>query len=253
VVSGDLDAGIIVETNIAFIGYQPGADVRVISEVMRKHDDAIVARTDQGVRKPTDLYGKSVAIVPATTSQRFADRFVDFYKLDRSRIQFVNSTAPGIQAGLLNGETVAGAIWEPFRYNLQKSLGPKLVQFHDLNIYTAYGLVAMRAATIGRDHVRAEQFLRGLIRAQQYVSDHQQESIAILAKELGMEAPVLAAIWNEYELNVALDPGLQSVFEDAGRWAKRAQPALANAPAPSFAGVIDPSVLRSAQAAGLAQ
>jgi ABC-type nitrate/sulfonate/bicarbonate transport system substrate-binding protein len=249
VVSGDLDVGILVETNIAFIQYQAGTDVRVIAQVMRKHDDALVARTDKGIRKPTDLYGKPIAIVPATTSHRFADLFVDYYKLDRSRMKFINSTPPGIQAGLLSGELVAGSIWEPFRYNLQASLAKKVTQFNDRKIYTSYVVAAMRAAKLMQERARAEQFLRGLILAEQYVRDHRDESINLLAKELGMDAAILTAVWGDYELNVGLDENLLSVFEDAGRWAQRVQPSFANAPLPSYREVVDPSVLKSAQAA----
>jgi ABC-type nitrate/sulfonate/bicarbonate transport system substrate-binding protein len=252
VVSGDLDVGIIVETNIALIQYQPGTDVRVIAEVMKKHDDALLARADKGIRKPTDLYGKTIAIVPATTSHRFADRFIDFYKLDRSRIRFLNSTPPGIQSGLLNGDLVAGSIWEPFRYNLQKALGTKIVQFQDRAIYTSYVLAAMRKATLVQEHARAELFLRGLVAAQRYVRDHPEESINLLAKEIGMEPGVLTAIWSDYEFGVGLSPELQSVFDDAGRWAKTAETSLASAPVPSYANVIDPSVLKAAQAGATA-
>lgn len=83
VVSGDIDLGVLVETNIAFIKFQNATPIKVVASVMRKHDDALIVRADRGIRKPTDLYGKSISIVPATTSRRFADLFVDFYKLDR--------------------------------------------------------------------------------------------------------------------------------------------------------------------------
>ena len=126
------------------------------------------------------------------------------------------------------------------------------MQFHDPKIYTAYALVAARATTLMKERTRMVQFLRALIRAERYVQENQQDSIALLAKELGMDSALLKAIWSEYELNVALDPKLQSVFEDAGKWAKRAQPTLASAPTPSYAGVIDSSVLESARSAGSA-
>jgi ABC-type nitrate/sulfonate/bicarbonate transport system substrate-binding protein len=249
VVSGDLDAGILVETNIAFIRYQPGADIRVVASIMRKNDDAIVARSDRGIRKPTDLYDKTLAIVPATTSHRYADLFIDFYRLDRRRIHFANSTPLAIQAGVLSGNIVAGSIWEPFDYNLKNSLGDKVVRLHDPRIYTSYAVVALTAQGLMRNRARTVKFLQALIRARQYVLDHQEESVSLLAKEMGMSPEVLTAVWKNYQLDVALEDNLQQVFEDAGRWAKQAQSSLAGSATPSYAGVIDASVLKDAQSA----
>jgi sulfonate transport system substrate-binding protein len=245
VVSGDLDVGIIVETNIALIKYQAGADVKVITGVMRKRDDALVARADQGIRRPADLVGKSIAIVPATTSHRFADRFIEFYKLDRSKITFVNSTPPGIQAGLLSGKIVGGAIWEPFRHNLQTNLGKKLVQFDDPKIYTSYVLAAVRGADVPRLRDGLVRYLRALRRAQEFIRSNREKSIQLLAAEIGMAPDVLSAVWDRYEHEVAIDGDLQQVFEDAGHWAKRAQDSLRDAPMPSYSDVIDRSVLEA--------
>jgi NMT1/THI5 like len=69
----------IVETNIALVKFQEGADIKVITSITEKYDDAIVARRDRGISKPKDLEGKMLAILPGTISHRFADLFIDFY------------------------------------------------------------------------------------------------------------------------------------------------------------------------------
>ena len=249
VVSGDIDLGVLVETNIAFIKFQNATPIKVVACVMQKHDDALIVRTDKGIHKPTDLYGKSISIVPATTSHRFADLFVDFYKLDRRRIQFANSTPPGIQAGIANGSMPAGSIWEPFRYNLEQMLGDKVTQFRDPRIYTAYALISARASVVQRDRPRIIKFLRALIKARDFIQNNRQEAIGILAQEIGMDKKVLAAIWSEYDLTLGLDPGLEKVFEDTGAWAKQTQPSFQSISVPSYADVLDPSLLREAQIA----
>jgi len=189
VVSGDLNFGVIVETNVAFVKFQEGADVKVIASVMRR---------DKGIRTPKDLEGKTLALVPGTTSHRFADLFVDFYKLDRKKIQFLSLTAPSIQASVLNGSIPAGSVWQPYRYNVEQALDGKLVQFNDPRIYTAYGLLAVRGDFAKAEPARIRSFLKALIRAEAFVKDHREEAIAILAKEMQMDPSVLTAIWGEY-------------------------------------------------------
>ena len=249
VVSGDLNFGVIVETNVAFVKFQEGADVKVIASVMRKHDDAIMARRDKGIRTPKDLEGKTLALVPGTTSHRFADLFVDFYKLDRKKIQFLSLTAPSIQASVLNGSIPAGSVWEPYRYNVQQALDGKLVQFNDPRIYTAYGLLAVRGDFAKAEPARIRSFLKALIRAEAFVKDHREEAIAILAKEMQMDPSVLTAIWGEYELSVQADEGLLNVFVSTGQWAKATQKGLDAKPVPAYTDVLDLSFLRQADAA----
>jgi NitT/TauT family transport system substrate-binding protein len=249
VVSGDLNFGVIVETNVAFVKFQEGADVKVIASVMRKHDDAIMARRDRGIQTPKNIEGKTLALVPGTTSHRFADLFIDFYKLDRKKIQFLSLTAPSIQASVLNGSIPAGSVWEPYRYNVQQALDGKLVQFNDPRIYTAYGLVAVRGDFAKAEPARIRSFLKALIRAEAFVRDHRDEAIAILAKELGMDPAVLTAIWGSYELNVQADEGLVNVFVSTGQWAKSTQKGLDNKPVPAYTDVLDLSFLRRVDAA----
>jgi NitT/TauT family transport system substrate-binding protein len=247
-ISGDLNFAVIVETNIAFVKFQEGADVKVIASVIRKHDDAIMARRDQGIQTPKDLEGKTLALVPGTTSHRFADLFIDFYKLDRKKIRFLSLTAPSIQASVLNGSIPAGSVWEPYRYDVQQALDGKLVQFNDPRIYTAYGLLAVRGDFAKAEPVRIRSFLKALIRAEAFIGDHRDEAITILAKEMEMDPAVLTAIWGSYEPSVQGDEALSDVFAGTGQWAKATQKGLESKPVPAYTDVLDFSFLRRVDA-----
>jgi NitT/TauT family transport system substrate-binding protein len=188
-------------------------------------------------------------MVPGTTSHRFADLFIDFYKLDRKKMQILSLTAPSIQASVLNGSIPAGSVWQPYRYNVEQALDGKLVQFNDRRIYTAYGLLAVRGDFAKAEPARIRSFLKALIHAEAFVKDHREEAIAILAKEMQMDPSVLTAIWGEYELNVQADEGLLNVFVSTGQWAKATQKGLDAKPVPAYTDVLDLSFLRQADAA----
>jgi NitT/TauT family transport system substrate-binding protein len=244
IVSGDLDFGIIVDTNIAFIKFQDGVDIKVIASVAEKHDDAIVARQDQGITKPQDLEGRTVAILPGTTSHRFADLFIDFYRLDRKKIEFLNLSPPSIQAGVINGNIEAGSVWQPYRYNIQRELGDRAIQFHDKRIYTAYSLVAVKKGLTEQRQQDTTTFLRALIKAEEFIRDHKEEAIAILSEELNTEKDVLKAVWDEYQLIVDLDEGLVRTFRDEGAWIVNTQKGFDSKTVPSYQDVLDTGFLR---------
>lgn len=244
IISGDLDFGIIVDTNIAFIKFQDGSDIKVIASIAEKHDDAIVARQDRGIQKPQDLEGKTLAILTGTTSHRFADLFVDFYHLDRKKIHFLNLSPPSIQAGIINGNIEAGSVWQPYRYNVQRELGNKAIQFNDKRIYTAYSLVAIREGLANKRRKEITTFLRALIEAEEFIRDHKDEAIDILSEELNTEKNVLKAVWDEYQLTVDLDEGLVRTFRDEGQWIMRTQKGFGGKAVPSYEDVLDTDFLR---------
>lgn len=243
IVSGDLDFGVIVDTNIAFVEFQEGADIQVIAAIAEKYDDAIVARRDLGIENPKDLEGKTLAILPGTTSHRFADLFVDFYGLDRSKIKFVNLSPPSIQAGILNGSIPAGSVWQPFRYNVEQALGDRAVQFNDRAIYKAYSLIAVRRPFSEEHAKEIEAFLRALIAAEDFIRSNVDEAIGILSEELRMAPEVLRAIWDEYDLRVQLDTRMVQVFTEEGEWIKRSQKGFESKQVPSYNRILESKFL----------
>lgn len=74
--AGKADFSNIVETNIAFAGFN-NAPITVLCNFEKVYDGVIVARRDKGITKPQDLKGKKLGIILATTSQVFADRFLE--------------------------------------------------------------------------------------------------------------------------------------------------------------------------------
>ena len=243
IVSGDLNFGVIVDVNIGFVEFQEGGDIKVVSSIAEKYDDAIVARRDQGIEKPQDIQGKTLAMLSGTTSQRFADLFIDFYKLDRSKINIVNLSPPSIQASILNGQISAGSVWQPFRYNVQQELKDKAIQFNDRRIYKCNCLLAVRGDFARNNPADIRAFLKALIKAEQFVQNNRDEAIAILAKELDIDPKVLTAIWAEYVLGVKLDTSLVRTFQDTGAWIVRLQKGFEGKPVPSYQDVLSPSFL----------
>lgn len=169
--------------------------------------------------------------------------FVDYYGLDRSKIEFVNLTPPSIQAAVINGDMIAGSVWQPFRYNVQQELGENVVQFNEKAIYKAYSIVAVRAEVAEHYPDEIKAFLGALIKAEQYIQDNQEEAIALLSAEMDVPVAILSAVWDEYDLVVRLDEVLNQVFQDEGAWIQRSQAGFEGQSIPSYEGVLNPQFL----------
>ncbi len=242
--SKDVDFSVLVETNVAFIKYQKGADIQVICSIQEKFDDAIVARKDRGINTPKDLEGKTLGLLIATTSHVFADRFIRFYNLDASKIKIVNLSPPSIQASLLSGDIDAGSVWQPFRFNVKKQLGDKIIQFNEKEVYKAYAIIAVRKEFSEKNKSIVLKFIKALIKAEDFIKANQQEAINLLAKDLKIEPEVLTEVWDEYIIGVKLDDGLLKLIKEEGMWIKETQRGFKNKEVPSYSGVIATDFLK---------
>jgi len=248
VVSKDIDFGVLVETNIAFIKYQPGADVQIVCAIEEKHDDAIVARRDRGIKGPKDLKGKTLAILSATTSHVFADRFLKANGVAPGEVKTVNLTPPAMQAAVINGDVDAASVWQPFRYNVLKALGNKAVELNDPGVYTAYAVVAVRKEFAEKNPEAVKSFVRALIKAESYIKGSPDQAIPALAKEIDIDAGVLRKIWGEYSVRINLDAKLLATIREEGSWIHETQKGFGDKTVPAYSDAINSTFLAEVDA-----
>jgi NitT/TauT family transport system substrate-binding protein len=244
-VSGDIDLGVLVDSNIAFIRFQGENDIRVVCTIQEKHDDALVARRDRGITKPTDLTGKKIGYLPATTSHIFLARYLAKQGVDINGVTLVSMSPPAMQAAVIRGDVDAISAWQPFRFNAMKELGGNGVEFNDESAYVAYALIAGRSRFFDARTDECKRVLRALLRAEEFVEKNTDEAIAILADKIPMERDALQAAWKEYRVRVRLDQGILKLVEEEGRWIAETQDGFKGKPVPDYSITFDATLLRN--------
>ena len=144
----------------------------------------------------------------------------------------------------MTGDIEAGSIWQPYRYNVQKAMGDKVIQFNEKEIYKAYAIIAVRKEFAEKHGDIIRGFLRALIKAENFIRTNKSEAISILAKEMNIDPDVLSAVWDEYIIRVRLDNGLPSLVKEEGKWIKETQGGFEKKAVPSYDGVINASFLK---------
>lgn len=243
--SGSAQFANVVETNVAFLGYTGNKNIELVATHCESHDGAIIARGDAKIQTPKDLEGKKLGILQGTTSQIFADRFIDKYKLDRSKVQIVNLTAVAIQSSILSRDIDAGSIWQPFVYNVQKQLGQGAVVFADRDVYTGYFNLAVQKDW-ARQHPRlVDGALRAHIKAEEFVRSDREAAIALVAEEIGVEREALANFWEQYVYRVQVQPGLSQEINREAEWISKSQPQHIGQTPPSYDWAVNDSYLKA--------
>jgi ABC-type nitrate/sulfonate/bicarbonate transport system substrate-binding protein len=245
--SGSLDIGIIVDTNIAFIKFQP-AKLKVVAVIAEKSDDAIIARKDKGITTAKQLEGKKLGITFGTTSQAMTMAYLQSQGVNISKVTFVNQPPPALQAALTKGDIDAAGLWQPLRFNAKTALKDNAVELRSNPPYKARALVVVREDYAKNHQQEISKFLTAMIEAENYAKTNQQEAQATLSKEVGIPANVLSAAWSEYNLNVSMSKDLLTGLEKQGKWIIATQPEFKQKPAPKYAEALDPTFLKQVKA-----
>jgi ABC-type nitrate/sulfonate/bicarbonate transport system substrate-binding protein len=246
--SGSLDIGIIVDTNIAFIKFQPAAKLKVVAVIAEKSDDAIIARKDKGITTAKQLEGKKLGITFGTTSQAMTMAYLQSQGVNISKVTFVNQPPPALQAALTKGDIDAAGLWQPLRFNTKTALKDNAVELRSNPPYKARALIVVREDYAKTHQQEISKFLTAMIEAENYTKTNQKEAQATLSKEVGIPANVLSAAWSDYNLNVSMSKDLLTGLEKQGKWIIATQPEFKQKPAPKYAEALDPTFLKQVKA-----
>lgn len=216
-INGNIDFGILVDSNIAFINFQGDPGIEVIAIVVDKSDDSIVGLKDK-ISSAEDLRGKRIGITKGTTSHVFAVSYLKDRGIDISEVEFVNMPPPSIQAAVINGNLDAGSLWQPFKYNVEKTRGDEVISLNDRDVYVARIFIAVRKDFAKQNPEAVEAFLRSLIEVEEHYKSDAKEFREKMAEELEMPLEIIDVIWDEYDFHVHMDRDVLDTVEAEAEW-----------------------------------
>ena len=181
-------------------------------------NEAIVAKRDSGIAKPSDFKGKKIGITLGTTGHFFADSFLLTHGIDIKQVKVIDLKPEEMAAALDTGKVDAVSTWNPTVTQLKKKLGSKGIMFFGESLYTENFCVVAGQDYVKKNPEAIKKVLRALIKAETFVREHPEESRQIVAGFLKMDKSLLDEIWGILTFRVALDQALLVDLEDQTRW-----------------------------------
>jgi ABC-type nitrate/sulfonate/bicarbonate transport system substrate-binding protein len=182
-----------------------------------------IAGTTQLVVKPTiktakDLEGKKLAMLNIPIIRRFLEDFSRVHGADIAKISVVNTQPSDSLTAFAKGDVDAVLIWQPHTTRAIRDSGGVLMHTGvrsfipgregDYRVYYNYGVVFMADDFIQKNPNTTEAFLRGLVKAQDYVAQpaNRAEVAQIIAQPLGMPADIGRQVLGENEYFMKITP-----------------------------------------------
>lgn len=221
VLQGKADLAVAADVPFVISVMKGNALGMVASLVSVSNDNAIIARRDHAIGTPRDLAGKRIGISFGTSSSYALWSFLIRHKLPLppDSIMLVDLPPDQIVGALANGSVDAVATWQPISFQAQAALGKNAVSFTDPDAYRTT-MIAFGRIEFLKGHADAvEKLVRALLKAEQFMRSHPQETQNLVAQWLKIDVDVLQPTWNQFDFKVNLLQSHLIALEDEARWA----------------------------------
>lgn len=216
---GVADLATSSESVVVFQSFKRNDFAVIASFVTSNEDVDLITGKTVGHARPEQLAGKRIGMVIGTASDYYVDSWLIFHGVDPRSTRSVSLQPETMASALANGEVDAVAIWNPFSFEILKTVQGARQLPNPGTYRLSFNLIAGRKLLGPRDDELAG-LLRALLRAEQFIQAEPVKAQAILRKRLALEQDFIDWIWPKYQYRVMLDQSLIVALESAARWVR---------------------------------
>lgn len=182
-----------------------------------------VARKDRGIAGVTDLPGKRVGLPMGTTAEFFLHMYLTTSHVDPGTVMVVDVAPDAVTGELASGNVDAICVWAPYSTMAQEEIDGNAVVLSDPNVYVSTWNMVVRQDYARGNPQAVQAFLRAIVKANAFISDHPDEAHDIYSDYTGTAREFHQGDWDQYEFSVGLDQSLVLNMEDQARWMAQRQ------------------------------
>jgi len=190
--------------------------IRVLASIGTTIGSRIVARKDRNIESPFDLRGKRVGFSSGTVSDYFLYAFLVTENIPLQDVTAVDIPPARQVESLVNGHVDAVSAFEIFAFEAEKRLGKNAVSWDSQNNMAYHWLLATNES-LTRSPEPLKRLLRALIRAEDFVHAHEEETRTILVRKWGLDPAFVLESWPRTRLNVSLGQSVVTSLENYAR------------------------------------
>jgi NitT/TauT family transport system substrate-binding protein len=178
----------------------------------------VVARTDAGINSISDLTGKRIGVATGTSGQYFLGTFLELNNINQSQVTLINVAQSQQPSALANGTVDAVITFQPYIGQIENLIGNETVMWPAQSNQLLY-LDAICTSSWAAAHPDlVVRFLKSLVQAQNFVTNNQNQAMAIVENNLNESSSYLSSVWPDYQFTVTLDQSQILAMQNEAQW-----------------------------------
>jgi ABC-type nitrate/sulfonate/bicarbonate transport system substrate-binding protein len=217
--------------------------VVLASVALSNQTHTLLAHPGTRITSPSDLAGRRVAVMRATSSHFGWFHFAAFHGLEEDEVELVYVPIRHMAAALIDGQADAAVIWNPWDHVLRSDVGSDLIEFPLRMIYTInWLLLADRDFALAHPEL-VDRVLEGYLQAIEFMGRDPEAALKLQASAVQLDPADLAkriegTLWR-LAMNWSILVNLGAQFQWLEQW-----PELAGRQAPEPASYLFAEPLR---------
>lgn len=198
---------------------ETGEELVILARISRsnKTHHAVVA-PDARVRRPEDLAGLRVGIVPDSTSEYFWSGFAPLHGLTGGEIDVLPLAVDDMIAALAAGKVDAVVVWDPWVHRIREALGDGVTVLSDSRVDSMSWLLVTRRRVAEAHPALCDRVLEAYLRAESLLHEAPERALELEARLSGLALEDLHALAPGFIYNLGLDWSLISEVNQHLGW-----------------------------------
>lgn len=154
------------------------------------HTMKLTARAE--IKKPEDFIGKKIGSALGSVTDYCFDKYFEKYKVDKSKVTYINVAAPESVPLLDKGDIVAFFFWEPWPSKALEVSGNKvhiIGSSAQLGVYASKLFMAAPRTYAEKNPETIKGFLKAMTEAGEYIHKNPEEAYKLVAKKIPTLTP----------------------------------------------------------------
>ncbi|MCG8553458.1 MAG: ABC transporter substrate-binding protein [Desulfobacterales bacterium] len=180
----------------------------------------VLAKKSRGINGPSDLRGKTIATVRATTAHFYIDKFLELNQIPRNEVNIVFMAKKQLPKAIVSGEVDAVCQHGMPLEKAKQGLKDDWIIFRDGSIHWKAVFIVAPKIWLEVNPEQTKNILKAILKADRFIQTHRDESIRIIAKAKGYSFEAMGeAVRNEIFFGLTLKQDLYMLLENMEQWA----------------------------------
>ena len=193
-------------------------NLKILASICEADTNFMIARSDRGISKPSDIAGKKVGLTMGSVSEFFLGDFLTAHNLSFKDIEVVNLKPKEIVTQMSDGTLDVALSWAYYVFKLHQTLGSKISTWSLEQDQSLYFVLFTDEAWLNKNARVADKIMIALARAEAYLRSNTTRAKKEIREKFNYSKAYMKWEWPHFICSLTLSQGLLTTLSAQAEW-----------------------------------